>query len=873
MAESHEMPRNLPRLPTPFVGRDQELAETSALLEDPTCRLLTLVGPGGVGKTRLALEIASRMRERFEDGVCVVPLQAVQQAEHMAMAIVGTLPLHLSNRDDPRQHLLDYLRQRRLLLVLDNFEHLLDGVALLTDLLAIARQVKLVVTSRERLNLQAEQVWPVRGLDFPESGSPYILNQNSAAQLFMERAQRVQPSFSPETQEDDLVRICQLVEGLPLALELAAAWTRVLDCKTIADEIKRNLDVLMSKQHDLPERHQSMRAVFDQSWCLLTDEEQDVLPKLAVFRGGFTLDAAKHVAAASLHTLASLVDKSLVQVTGNGRYDLHELLRQYEEEILNVTGMHKDVRNAHMSYYTAFVFNRVDDLKGRRQIEAIAELDADYENVRSAWMNAMNNRDAEAIDQMIDGLWTYFRNRNRDHDAREFFRFAEQEFSRTSIKENHRLWERLLARSVDGETAQRQLTTALDIAMQYDDSSEIAFCLAQSGHVAYANKEYDKAVGLFEQSLTIYRQLGDRYHIADVLFYRLVYDHQSDWDFVKYYRDEMLRLQHEIGDRVGLGRSLAPAAINEGRLGHFSEAERLWLERVALGYETGNPALVAVSYGHLSHRVFFFQGDFAQAREAADEAIKIGTPIGMRTALGWALSTLGLLASMNEDYAEGRQLCQQAATIDNFVDIGKYAAWGLAIAACGYRDFETAYTHLEEALWYLTNILGTVGDIASLPVVAIICAHQDQPVRAVELLALALTHPVGASGWMEKWPLLERLQADLEHRLGPEAYSAAWENGKRLNIDSVIDELRTRFLTVDSSAHEQANQRLVDPLSPREIEVLVLIADGLTNQEIADTLYIGVSTVKKHINHIFNKLDVTHRAQAVSCARTRGILP
>jgi ATP/maltotriose-dependent transcriptional regulator MalT len=218
-------------------------------------------------------------------------------------------------------------------------------------------------------------------------------------------------------------------------------------------------------------------------------------------------------------------------------------------------------------------------------------------------------------------------------------------------------------------------------------------------------------------------------------------------------------------------------------------------------------------------------------------------------------------------------LCQQAATIRDFADIGKLAAWGAAIASCGLGDYEAARAHLSVAFKYLTNIQGTVGEVVSLPIAAIICAHQGQPVRAVELLALAFTHPVRASGWMERWPLLDRLQTDLELTLGSEAYSAAWERGKQLSIDSVVVELKAQLFTEDTSAFEQANRALPDPLSPREFEVLILIADGLTNREIAGRLFVGVSTVKKHIQHIYAKLDTRNRTGTIVRARELDLIP
>jgi predicted ATPase/DNA-binding CsgD family transcriptional regulator len=863
---------NLPQHAAPFVGRSVEITEISDRLNDPACRLLTLVGPGGIGKTRLALEIAHRVTAHFADGIYFVPLQPLEDANTIVTAIIEALPLQLTDNDDPHKRLLDYLSRKNLLLVLDNFEHLLNGVDIMIDILNATSQVQLLITSRERLNLRAEHVWPMTGLDIPTDidDAP---NAYSAIQLFTERARRVQPHFSLETQKGNVIRICRLVEGLPLALELAAAWTRVLDCKAIADEVQRSIDILISNQRDLPERHQSIRAVFDHSWRLLTKEERAVLPRLAVFRGGFTLEAAQNVAGASLQILASLVDKSLVQLNSNGRYDLHELLRQYADEELEATGESKNTRDTQSAYYAAFINERVDDLKGRRQIEAVTEINADFENVRTVWVWAAGQRLENIIEQMVDGLWIYCKIRYREAGNITLFRYAEKHFAPNPGEAPRRLWGRLLIRSVVPKGAQRQIEIALDLARSFNDAAEIAFCLGRNGYAAYADREYDKAIKLFEQSLEIYQQLEDHYNTAAVLYDRYVYDHQAAWDYKKNYFDKMLHLRREIGDHWGMGWSLPLGAIHEGRLGNFAEAERLWRERIALGEEWGNVILVAQSQSFISHQVYFTQGNFSQARIAAEEAITLGAKLGETDAVGWGTATLGLLANMNEDYSEGKRLCEQSARVAEFADIEKLAAWGLAVASCGLGDYDAARAHLAIAFNFLTDILGIIGEIAILPAAAIICAHQGHPSYAVELLALALTHPVGATGWMKKWPLLDRLGSDLERTLGSEAFTAAWERGQQRNLSDVITELHEAYFSQSQPSYKHANQSPLDLLSARELEVLALIADGLTNREIADRLFIGVSTVKKHIQHIYTKLDTKNRTSAVLRARELQLLP
>ena len=333
---SMQRPRhNLPVAKTELIGRAADLAELRRRLAAPTCRLLTLVGPGGVGKTQLALAVAPDRVEAFLDGVWLVELATLSEANDLTAAIVDGLGFTFADTDSLEPQLIDALRRKELLLVLDNFEHLIapSSLSLLSRILKQAPGVKLLVTSRERLDLAAEWLCDVSGLPYPTGGADAAAYP--AVQLFVQRVQRVRPEFNlSPTNISAVTRVCQMVEGLPLAIELAAAWTRSLSPDEIAAQVARGLAFLASTAQDIPERHRSLAAIFEQSWSLLDSSERDALMRFSAFRGGFDQHAAVAVAGPVLPALHTLCAGSLLRVDNQGRYDMHLLVRQFAGEKL-----------------------------------------------------------------------------------------------------------------------------------------------------------------------------------------------------------------------------------------------------------------------------------------------------------------------------------------------------------------------------------------------------------------------------------------------------------------------------------------------------------------------------------------------------------
>ncbi len=412
-------PHNLPPQPTPIVGREAELAEIASYLNNPNAQLLTLVGPGGIGKTYLGLQAAARCIDpqanfemRFGDGVFFVPLIAVSplgaDQPSLIAAMADVFKFSFQGPVHPQAQLLNYLREKDMLLILDNFDRLIAEARQLVDILRLAPRVKLLVTSRVRLNLQEEWLLEVRGLDYPPSldVSAETAMACSAVTLFVQQARRVQAGFTlTDAETPEVIRICQLVEGAPLGIELAASWLRLLSCREIVSEIQKNLDFLTTSLQDVPERHKSLRAVFDYSWNLLSAEEQTMFRRLAVFRGGFKREAAAKILGVSLPLLAGLVDKSLLRRDAVGRYEVHDLLRQYAEEKLQSDPAETEqVYDAHCRYYAELMYEQREALKGGDMNVALTALNTERENVRTAWNWAVSRRKAVEMNLFMECL-------------------------------------------------------------------------------------------------------------------------------------------------------------------------------------------------------------------------------------------------------------------------------------------------------------------------------------------------------------------------------------------------------------------------------------------------------------------------------------
>jgi predicted ATPase/class 3 adenylate cyclase/DNA-binding CsgD family transcriptional regulator/Tfp pilus assembly protein PilF len=852
-------PNNLPIQPTPLVGRERELAAVEHLVQREDVHLVTLTGPGGVGKTRLGLQVAADLSNRFADGVFFVNLSPLFDPTLVVPTIAQTLAIQEAAGQPLLARLAERLQPQHVLLLLDNFEQVLSAAVQVAELLATCPQLTILVTSRERLHVRAEHEFVVPPLTLPgPSHLPDLaaLAQSGAVALFLERADAIRPDFQlTPANAGTIAEICTRLDGLPLAIELAAARIKLLSPQALLARLGSRLALLSSRTQDVPARHQTLRQTIAWSCSLLTEEDQRLFRRLSVFVGGCTPEAVEFVSAAVgdtdrdvLEGIASLVDKSLLQgaepENAEPRFGMLETIREYGLEVLAERGEAHTTHTAHAAYYLALAEQAEPHLGGPQQSSWFERLEREHDNLRAALSWFLEPGEPERSHEpalRLGGALAWFW------------------IIRGYVSEGRHWLEQALSISRGERSAAR------------------AKALAGAGRLATMHNDYGQAEGLCEESLALYRELGDRRGCATALAClgqaAVVRD---DYAAAHARLEEALALVRAVGQPAGgafLLHALASVLFYQGEYKH---AQVLLEESLELSKVAGNVMDAVRSLALLGY-VLLSQGDLAQAQARLEESLAISREVGYKRNIGLSLHFLGLVTFQQGDVARARSLLEESLVL--LKEVGEQGwmtevIFSLGSIAWCQRDVAAARSLMEESLktaLELNNRWDTAGYLEGL---AAVVAAQGEPVRAVWCMSIAqaLRKAIGAPLPPLFQGLHESALASVRMQLEERVFDAAWEEGRTMTPEHALSAQEAVTMPATASGvPSKAPQGSTPPASPdgltaREVEVLRLVAQGLTNEQVAAQLVISPRTVNTHLTSIFSKVGVSTRAAATRYA-------
>jgi predicted ATPase/DNA-binding CsgD family transcriptional regulator len=861
--------RTLPIPITPLIGRAREVEEARRRLDADETRLLALLGPGGIGKTRLALEIAGSVAGDFAHGVCFVPLASVRDPSNVDSAVAQAFGIRESG-DHPLSALLEtVLRDQHLLLVLDNLEHVIEGASRwLISLLQACPRLKVLVTSRIALHVSGEQRFLVPPLPVPEYVNvPALdaLSGNPSVRLFVQRARAIRPDFLlDESNAETIAGICRNLEGLPLAIELAAARVGVLSPKALLGRLSNQLTLLTGGMSDAPARHQTMRDAIAWSYDLLNPEEQSLFRRLSVIVGGFSLDAVEAMTSAgeidadsvtspdarfrqSVDIVTLLIDHSLVRreqaADGETRFTMLETIREYGLDQLTSHDEDQRVRDVHAAYYVWLAAESEQAVKGEEQLIWLARLEDEHDNLRAAlgWLTEQERID-DAM-ELAGSIW--------------FFRWIRGYYSEgrdqlESLLSHPRATARTLSRAKALNAAaitalsQGELDRsgtlheeAIGIFRELDRTDYVAFALMCLGATSLTSDDLDRATHVATESLELARGLDDGWIVSAAKnILGSISLTKGDVEQGASLMEESVRYSRAVGDRWGMALGLANLgriAMNED---DYERATPLIEESVDLFRQLGDKrdlpfGLMALSDIARKH------GDFETARAYLEDGLNVSRDIGDKLGLGYSLLGLGRLACVQEEWEKAARLLHES--LDMLSSVGHQAGLvdcfdELAELAVVKREMNTA-----------ARLLGASDAI---------------------LAALGISRPEGA--FADDY---RKRKVAARNALGKAAFDAAWSAGKALSQEEAV-EAALAFVSSPAGSTSGRVRRMsiqTQRLSRRELEVLQLMADGLTNQDIADRLFLSHRTATSHATNILHKLGLSTRTAAVAYAIRSGL--